>query len=380
MRLALLSNASVIHTRRWGDYFHARGHQVLLISLEPGGDYAYPVRELTSRIPWRFLRYPLAAGRVRALLHDFDPHLTNAHFVPNYGLIGALAGRHPLVVSVWGSDVLVSGRTSPLHAARVRYVLRRADYVTTDAQMLTRAACALGADPQRVLTVPMGVDPAPYRRARRAAEAQGEPPPLVLSTRKLEPVYDLRTLVDALPALWAGKPALQVELIGDGPDRPALTERARAHAAAARVPSTAIRFAGMVPHAAIAAALGRATIYVSTSVSDSTSVSLLEAMAAGAFPVVTDLEANREWITDGVNGYLIPVGSPAALAERVLAALADPALRARAAAENTRRIDARATWEKNMAEVERRFLALIPGGAAEASPAPGSPPARGNAG
>ena len=45
MRLALLSNASVIHTRRWGDYFHARGHQVLLISLEPGQGYAYPFNE-----------------------------------------------------------------------------------------------------------------------------------------------------------------------------------------------------------------------------------------------------------------------------------------------------------------------------------------------
>jgi glycosyltransferase involved in cell wall biosynthesis len=372
VRLALLSNASVIHTRRWGDYFHARGHQVLLISLEPGQGYAYPCHQLTSRIPWRFLRYPLLQGRVRELLSDFDPELVNAHFVPNYGLIGALVGRHPLVVSVWGSDVLVSGRTTPLHAARVRYVLRRADYVTTDARMLTRAACALGADPERVLTVPMGVDPEPYRAARRAAEPSGSRPALVVSTRKLEPVYDLRTLIDALPALWAGNAALQVALIGDGPERPALAEAARAHAVAARVPGDAITFAGMVPHRAIAEALGRATVYVSTSLSDSTSVSLLEAMAAGAFPVVTDLEANREWIDDEVNGFLIPTGSPADLAARVLEALASPALRARAAAENARRIDARATWTKNMAEVEQLFASLI-GASPQRAPAGAHP-------
>jgi len=359
VRLALLSNASVIHTRRWGDYFHGRGHEVLLVSLEPGEGYAYPCRRIESRIRWRFLRYPLATGRVRDVLGEFAPDLVNAHFVPNYGLIGALAGRHPLVVSVWGSDVLVSGRTSPLHAARVRYVFRRADYVTTDARMLTRAACALGADPERVLTVPMGVDPEPYRGARRAAEAAPERPAIIVSTRKLEPVYDVRTLIDALPALWATRPDLAVAVIGDGPDRPALVERARIQAAAAGVPGDAITFAGMVPHQAIAEALGRATIYVSTSVSDSTSVSLLEAMAAGAFPVVTDLEANREWIDDGVNGFVIPIGSPAELAARVLQALADPALRARAAAENARRIDARATWAKNMGEVERLFEALI---------------------
>jgi hypothetical protein len=101
VRLALLSNASVIHTRRWGDYFHSRGHQVELISLEPGAGYAYPCEVLRSRVPWRFLRYPLAARRVRRLLDRFRPELVNAHFVPNYGLMGVLAGHRPLVVSVW---------------------------------------------------------------------------------------------------------------------------------------------------------------------------------------------------------------------------------------------------------------------------------------
>jgi glycosyltransferase involved in cell wall biosynthesis len=369
VRLALLSNASVIHTRRWGDYFHARGHQVLLISLEPGTGFAYPCQVIESRIPFRFLRYPLQRGRVAARVAEFGAELVNAHFVPNYGLIGALIGRHPLVVSVWGSDVLLSGRRSPLHAARARFVLRRADWVTTDARMLTRAACELGAAPARVLTVPMGVDPAPYRAARRAAAAAAAAgaPPLVVSTRKLEPVYDVGTLVAALPALWAAQPELRVTVVGDGPERPGL---AAAAAAAAGAHGDRITFTGMLPHPAIAAALGRAEIYVSTSTSDSTSVSLLEAMAAGAFPVVTDLEANREWIDDGRNGFLVPVGSPTQVAERILAALADPALRARAAEENAERIDARATWAKNMAEVEQLFESLVGARRPPASRAP----------
>jgi L-malate glycosyltransferase len=353
LRLALLSNASVIHTRRWGDYFHARGHEVLLISLEPGTGYAYRTEILRSAITWRFLRYPLAASRVLRLLTEFAPDLVNAHFVPNYGLIGVMTGVRPLAVSVWGSDVLVSGRASPLHRARVRYVLARTDLVTTDANMLTRAACALGARPERVLTVPMGVEPEPYRAARRVAAARPDSPPVVVSTRKLEAVYNLDQLVEALPAIGAGHTSAQVVIVGDGPERRRLEDRARAHL------GDRVRFTGMIPHAEIATLLGGAAVYVSTSRSDSTSVSLLEAMAAGAFPVVTDIEANREWIDDGVNGFLVPVGAPAALAARVLEALADPALLARAAAENARRIEARAIWEKNMAVVEARFAAVI---------------------
>ncbi len=349
MRIALLANASVIHTRRWGDYFHGRGHAVELVSLERGEGYAYPCYRVRSWVPGRFLRYPLAAGAVRRLLDRFRPDVVNAHFVPNYGLIGVLAGHRPLVVSVWGSDVLVSGRRSPLHAMRARYVLGRADGITTDAAMLTRAVTELGGDPARVTTVPMGVDPEPYRAARGVAEDA----PVVISTRKLEPVYNVGMLVDALPALVAACPEVAVRVVGDGPERAVLAERAR-QAAGDRV-----RFLGAVAHGDMPALLGGAAVYVSTSLSDSTSVSLLEAMASGAFPVVTDIEANREWIDDGVNGFLVPLGAPGALAERVAAALADPDLRARALAENARRIEKRATWRHNMASVELMFEALV---------------------
>jgi glycosyltransferase involved in cell wall biosynthesis len=355
VRLALLANAQVIHTRRWADYFHARGHAVELISLEPDPGFAYPCHVLASRVPWRFLRYPLAAPRVRRLLARFDPDVVNAHFVPNYGLIGVLAGRRPLVVSAWGSDVLVSGVASPLHAARVRYVLARADRITTDAAMLTRAVIALGGPPERVVTVPMGVEPERYRAARAVepgTEAPGSPL-LVVSTRKLEPIYNVAQLIDAVPPLLAARPEALIEVAGDGPERPALAARADG-AAPGRV-----LFRGMLPHAEMARLLGRAAVYVSTSRSDSTSVSLLEAMAAGAFPVVTDIEANREWIEDGVNGFLTPLDDPGALAARIARALTAPELRRRAAAENARRIDERATWSRNMAVVESMFEDLI---------------------
>lgn len=355
MRLALLGNAQVIHTRRWADWFHARGHAVELISLEPDHGFAYPCHLLGSSVPFRFLRYPLATPAVRRLLARFAPDLVNAHFVPNYGLIGTLAGWRPLVVSAWGSDVLVSGVASPFHAARARFVLARADRITTDAAMLTRAVIALGGAPERVLTVPMGVEPERYRAAR-AVPPGAEPPGaplLVVSTRKLEPVYNVAQLIDAIPALLAASPGTRIEVAGDGPERAMLAARADAAAPGGVV------FHGMVPHAAMARLLGRAAIYVSTSRSDSTSVSLLEAMAAGAFPVVTDIEANREWIEDGVNGRLVPLDDPAALAAAIAGALAAPDLRARAAAENARRIDERATWNRNMEAVEALFAELV---------------------
>jgi len=99
-------------------------------------------------------------------------------------------------------------------------------------------------------------------------------------------------------------------------------------------------------------------LYVSTSTSDSTSVSLLEAMAAGCFPIVSDIPANREWIASEAQGMLFPCGDDAALAACILRAGADPALRAGAQEANRAVIAARATWEGNVRDVETLFEQL----------------------
>src|SRR5204863_697582 len=59
VKLAMLGNASVIHTRRWAEYFRARDHDVRVWSLEPPlpGFEATPLPR--APLPG-FLRYPLA--------------------------------------------------------------------------------------------------------------------------------------------------------------------------------------------------------------------------------------------------------------------------------------------------------------------------------
>src|SRR5882672_7185054 len=104
MRIATLGNAALIHTQNWVEYFRGRGHEVRVWSLEPGpqalGAHPLPVWPLPGA-----LRYPLAAGAARAAIRAFAPDVVNAHFVPNYGVIGRLVGWRPLVVTPWGSDL-----------------------------------------------------------------------------------------------------------------------------------------------------------------------------------------------------------------------------------------------------------------------------------
>jgi glycosyltransferase involved in cell wall biosynthesis len=347
MRIALLSNAAVIHTARWVRHFRDRGHEVGLWSLEDGpADLG--VRRL-PRLPLPgLLRYPLAAPALGRALAGFAPDLLNAHFVPNYGVLGALSGRRPLVVTAWGSDLLVSGGRDPLQRARARFVLGRADLVIADSGNLATAARDLGAAADRVVAQPWGID------LERFRPGPAREPGLILSTRMHEPIYDLPLVIEAARTVLSAHTGSRLVIAGDGSRRRAL-ERLAAH----RLPAGRFAFVGRLPPAALADWLGRADVYLSAARSDSTSVSLLEAMACGPLPVVCDLEGNREWVAEGDGARLFRAGDAADAARALTLALADPAWAETARARNRREAERRADWTVNMARIEALFESLV---------------------
>jgi len=348
VRIAFLADASLPHTRRWVEFFARRGHACLLLSLEAGAVDACPVVRLPARA-WlpRFLRYTTSVRDAVAHLAAFHPDLVNAHFLPNYGWMATQMRARPLVLTTLGSDILLVPRKTPLHRWRTRYVLERCDHVTADAAMLARAIERFGVARERILVVPFGIEPERFATpAVRPAT-----PIVVLSTRRLEAVYDVGTLLRAMAHLSPARRAqLELRVAGSGAQEALLRQQPT------EVPA---RFLGWLAPEALDRELGAAHIYVSTARSDSTSVSLLEAMAAGCLPVVTDIAGNREWVRHGENGLLFPCGHDAALAQCLERACADAAWRERAATANRALVIARASWERNMESVEQLFLELV---------------------
>ena len=347
MKIATLGNASVIHTQRWVEHFRACGHEVRLWSLEPG-PAVLDVRRLDSTGWFPSFRYLSATPALARELNEFGPDLVDAHFVPNYGLMASLIDRHPLSVAAWGSDLLAKDQRAGLRRVRVRFVLQRADLVLADAENLATAARELGAPATRVRCIPWGISLGRFRASgerRRGA---------ILSTRMHEPVYDLPTLIEAAAIVLPRHPEVQLTIAGDGSLRGDLERRA-----AARLPEGRYRFLGRQSPETLAEWLASADLYVSTSLSDSTSLSLLEAMASGAVPVVSDIEGNREWVKDGEGARLFPPGDAPALARAIEAALADEAWREAARAHNRAVVEARADWTRNMGQIESLFRQLV---------------------
>ncbi len=353
MRIALLSDGRNVHTRRWAKYFQGQGDELLLLTCEAPDEMPVPARRIGPRLPVGFLNYTLAVPAARRLLARWDPDLINAHFLPNYGWMAWLCGRRPWVLSTWGSDILVNPGRSPLHRWRARRVLRAADLITSDAQMLSEAIRALGGDDLAPLTVPMGIG---RELLKQPVPAEGREP-VILHNRNLEPVYDLPTVLRGLAGFFAVRPDWRARLAGDGSQRSELESLAASLGIAGKVD-----WLGRVPRERLFAELGRVSVYLSASLSDSTSVSLLEAMALGAHPVLSDIPANREWIDGPPGAQYFPPGQPEALCRALLEADALSAERRRAAGEANRAVVTEyAIWEDNMAELRKSYLKLLEG-------------------
>ncbi len=357
MRILFLSDAKSYHTQRWVDYFVDCGHRCFLITLEKGLDTKAEEFYIPTKALPNFLKYPLSLPRIKRIVRKIKPDLVNAHFVPNYGLIGALLSlgsmgkAHPLVISTWGSDVLISPGKSWLHKRRAEYILRGADLVTTDAEVTAQAVYRLGVEKKKVLISPMGVE-----KSLLGWQKKKEKPHLsILSNRRLEPLYDVATLLKAIPLIIDQAPKeVRFVILGEGSQRSHLIGLAKTLKLESHV-----KFKGVVSRETLIKHYQDSDIYVSTSLSDSTSVSLLEAMNFGLIPIVTDIPGNREWIEDMKNGFLFPKSNHKALADKIIYLMNESIHWENFRKRNESIIRSRAVWEDNMKIIEDRFRRLV---------------------
>jgi len=375
----LIGNPDSVHVRRWAEHFAARGFDVHIVTFYPpqqtsprgvtvdflrrravnagGGGGSSGTRDALSRFPG-LLRLATATRLVQAgfrgTVARLRPDLVHAHYVSDYGFLAAITGRHPLVVSAWGSDLLVDPKRSVVTRAMVRWVLSRSQLVTYDSRQVAGAARGLGARPAQLLEVVMGVEEE-YMKLASKAPPPARRAPLIVSLRSLErPLYNVELILRAMPDVLRAQPEAHLVIGNDGALRPHLEQ-----VAAELGVSGSVEFVGFVERpGALAELLSRAAVYVSIPSSDGTSVTLLEAMAAGAYPVVSDLLSNGEWIDKG-GGGLVRVGAPRELAAAIVRGLADPDRRESAARRNLDVVRSRGLWEQNMQRVEDAYRRLM---------------------
>ncbi len=179
-------------------------------------------------------------------------------------------------------------------------------------------------------------------------------PPTIISDRALEPLYNVDVIIRAFARLRERLPAARLVVAHDGSQQRAAAKRLARELA----PGDSITFVGRLSPDGLADALSQAHVYVSVPSSDSLALSTVEAMAAGCFPVVSDLPSNEGWITHGLNGFIVPVHNPERLADMLFEALENDSLRRNAVAPNRAKVESDGLRERNMLLMERHYYRL----------------------
>src|SRR5262245_34065330 len=199
MRICYISHSSSHFTVPHVDYFARQGHEVHLISfLGPGlpGVVTHHPLGRDPRPALRQLAYLRAVPEVRRILRSLGACLVSAHYASSNGLVAALAGRHPLVQSVHGTDL--RGTWNPLRSAALRYALARADLVNPVSRAFEGRLLSLGVPRERLLVLTHGID---SRRFVVDRSGRREGPARLICTRTPDPLYNAGAIVRALSIL-----------------------------------------------------------------------------------------------------------------------------------------------------------------------------------
>jgi len=301
--LCLLGDANSVHVRRWAGEMQARGFRVSVVTGRP-----QPIDGVEQRVVEpvkRSVDWLLRTAQVRRHLDDLAPDIVHAHYVTSYGYLAARCGRRPMVMTAWGSDILVSPRESRLIRWLTRWILRQADLVTGDSEDLIEAIAEYG--PRgRVEQIHWGVDMTKFRPVPWAEKVGFR----VVSLRAWEANYRIDRIIEGV-ALFAGRhpdAGVHLYLLGGG------TQESMLRALVKELGLTEqVSFVGRVGDVEMVAYLDRCKASISLPVSDATSVSVLESMASGVPVVASDLPANRQWLGDD-DGLLIAGGDSSAVA------------------------------------------------------------------
>ncbi|MCE7985821.1 MAG: glycosyltransferase family 1 protein [Caldilinea sp. CFX5] len=372
MKIAYLAEGYNVHDRRFLEKLVERGHEPYLIAYHthellqvPGVqnldftklfDFRFYAHCVPRRRYWQFWRMGRHLARV---LHKLQPDILHTGYLRWHGLIGALANFPRTLSMPWGSDVLIEPQQAQFTAWAATLTLRRAQRITCDCELVKQRIIELThCAPEKIVVFPWGIDLQTFHPCAEGLAIRQrlgwEQNDLLIMTRNFKPVYGIEYFLQALPAIIAQQPNTRVILIGTGPLEASLKEQIREAGLTAY-----IHFTGRVNEQEMVAYLSAADVYVTTALSDGTSVSMLEAMACGLPLVVSDAPAYDEWITPGVNGMRAKRADVAAIQQAILTLLENACLRKQMGETNLKIARAKADWEANFTTLEQIYTDLM---------------------
>lgn len=317
-----------------GIHLAERGHEVHFVS------YAQPFRldRFRERIYFHEVemeQYPLfehppyslalaVAIHATAQKHGLD--LVHVHYAIPHATSAWIAREMleerelPVVTTLHGTDITLLGIHPSFHAI-TRFSIERSQGLTAVSRYLADETVRdFGIGSERIEVIPNFIDPAVYHPGKEPchrATLSPEGEKILMHVSNFRAVKRVPDCVDVLAKVRARVPARLV-LVGDGPERPRVLERAEELGVAEHV-----LFLGK--HQSVDELLACADVFLLPSENESFGLAALEAMASGAPVVASRVGGLPEVVPSDDVGSLLPVGDVDGMAAAALELLLDDA-------------------------------------------------------
>ncbi len=362
MRLLLLSDTYSEHTEKWAIGLAERGIEVGLFSFNKASYnwydrpritvYFEPEQPINAESTLTKLSYLKYVSIVRKIIKHFKPDVLHAHYATSYGLVGALCGFHPYVISSWGTDVMKFPDKNIFARGILKYNFRNADVLCATSKTIQEYIGRV--TNKKVEVIPFGVDtkvfsPAPVQSPFSNTE-------FVMATIKpLEPIYNINLAIQALASMHKQYPQLRLMIIGSGTQEKSLKEMAEGLGV-----SDKVMFTGRVPFEEVSRYFNISHVLLNLSQYESFGVSVIEAMACGKPVIVSDTGGLAEIVENESLGIKVKPGDETALKNAIESLLTDTKRYNEMSQAGRAHVLAHYNWQENLQQMINIYEQLVP--------------------
>ena len=316
MKVAILGDINSPHIQKWIIYLAKKDIEIILISLSTptsNSDYPSNVKIYSLKLDNKIfqkksdslskIKYISKVKRISKIIETEKPHILHAHYATSYGLIGVLLNFHPLVISVWGSDVFEFPRKNILYKYLFKYILLKADIVLSTSNFMAKELILY--TKKRIEVTPFGIDLNIFNpQSRLPNKSTNE---ITIGIIKfLEKKYGVDYLIHAFKLvsdeLYNYK--LRLLIVGSGSQMDNLIKLVEELGLKDKV-----EFTGKIDHENIPLYHNQLDIAVYPSKSESFGVSVIESSACAVPVIASSIGGLPEVIENGVTGILVEPGN-----------------------------------------------------------------------
>ena len=347
-----------IHLKRWvKPFFDDKDFEVLVTAFSSDAKVSVFKKIPIVLVKNSFGRagYVLTIPKFRKILQEYKPDIIHAHFVSSYGYVSSSLHFHPLVLSAWGSDITVSAK-DPVRKWFAKQALIKADVVNFAGEYLKRVA-------MEKMNFPVSKKSYVFQYGISIKEICSHSKPIenreqytIVSPRGFRKIYNIENQLRAMKIVLSRYPKARMIMCGEGNED--MRKKATKLTSSLGI-SQSVTISSKVEQRVLWDLLGKAWIFLSIPHEDGTPLSLLEAMALGAFPIVSNIPPNREWIRNEINGFLVDKDDPSDIANAIIRAFESEELFKKSKSLNFKLVSERADYSKNISKMRSIYMELL---------------------